>query len=227
LVRRLRALEQLEGLRWLRLLYLYPDGVTQELVDHLAGSPKVLPYADMPVQHIDAGVLRRMRRAVSERRVRDAVERLLKVKGLALRSSLIVGFPGETERAFRKLLAFVEEGPFHNLGVFVFSPEEGTEAAAMEQTVPRELAEERRGLLMEAQLKVSRRRNRALVGRKLEVLVEGPSPEHPWVQQGRCYAQAPDIDGVTFLELCDAPVGTILPCRITGSRDYDLRARPL
>jgi ribosomal protein S12 methylthiotransferase len=227
LVRLLEELDEVEGPQWIRLLYLYPDGVTQALVDCIQHSKKVLPYADMPVQHIDAGLLRRMRRAVSEARVRGAVERLLQIKGLALRSSLIVGFPGETERAFAKLLSFVEEGPFHNLGVFVFSPEEGTEAAAMEQTVPRELAEERRGLLMEAQLKVSRRRNRALVGRKLSVLVEGPSAEHPWVQEGRCYAQAPDIDGVTFLELCDAPPGTILPCRITGSRDYDLRAQPL
>jgi ribosomal protein S12 methylthiotransferase len=227
LVRLLAGLEEVEGLQWLRLLYLYPDGVTQELVSFIQHSKKVLPYADMPVQHIDAGLLRRMRRAVSERRVREAVERLLQIKGVAIRSSLIVGFPGETERAFRKLLAFVEEGPFHNLGVFVFSPEEGTEAAAMEQTVPRELAEERRDLLMEAQLKVSRRRNRALVGRKLAVLVEGPSAEHPWVQEGRCFAQAPDIDGVTFLELCEAPPGTILQCQITGSRDYDLRARPV
>lgn len=227
LPRLLDALETIEDLRWIRLLYLYPDKVGPELLSRLGGAGKLLRYADMPIQHVDAGVLRLMKRSTGEKAVRAAVEGLASIPGLALRSTLMVGFPGETDAAFEKLLAFVKEGHFHNLGVFVFSPEEGTPAAALEGRIPPEVGEERAEAILKAQRAVSARRNRALRGKKLEVLVEGPSPEHDWVLMGRCYCQAPDIDGVTFVELAECKPGTFVECKVIDSGDYDLVARPL
>ena len=227
LPRLLDRLEAIPDLRWVRLLYLYPDGLTEALLERLGAGGKVLPYVDVPVQHVDDGVLRAMRRATSEAAVRDAVSRArVRIPGAALRTTVITGFPGEDEAAFESLLAFVEEGWFRHLGVFAYSPEDGTPAAALPGQVPAALAEERQGRILEAQRGVSRRWNEADIGRIVDVLVEGPSEEHDWVLTGRTAAQAPEIDGITYLELCDAAAGEIVACEVTDATDYDLVAQP-
>ena len=204
----LDRLESVPDLRWVRLLYLYPDGLTEALLERLGAGGRVLPYVDVPVQHVDDGVLRAMRRATTEAAVRDAVARALaRVPGAALRTTVITGFPGEGEAAFENLLAFVEEGHFRNLGAFAFSPEEGTAAAALPGQVPAAVAAARRDRILEAQQAVSCQWNEADIGRVVDVLVEGPSEEHGWVLTGRTAAQAPETDGITYLELCDAPPG--------------------
>lgn len=224
----LDRLETISDLAWVRLLYLYPDGLSEALLERLGAGGRVLPYVDVPVQHVDEGVLRAMRRATSESAVRDAVARArARVPGAALRTTVITGFPGEDEAAFGKLLAFVEEGWFRHLGAFAFSQEEGTPAASMPGQVPPALAAERRDLILETQRAVSRRWNEADVGRVMDVLVEGPSPEHDWVLTGRTAAQAPEIDGITYLELCDAAPGEIVACEIMDATDYDLVAKPV
>ncbi len=227
LVKLLYRLENVPELAWVRLLYLYPDGLSEALLERLGAGGKLLPYVDVPVQHVDDGILRAMRRATSEAAVRSAVERVRAVvPEAALRTTVITGFPGEDEAAFAKLLAFVEEGHFRHLGAFAYSLEEGTVAAGLGGQVPAAVAAERRDQILKAQREVSRCWNEADVGRTMEVLIEGPSDEHDWVLTGRTSAQAPEIDGITYLELCDAPPGTVVPCEITEATDYDLVARP-
>ncbi len=228
LPRLLDRLESISALPWVRLLYLYPDGLTDALLARLGAGGRVLPYVDVPVQHVDDGVLRAMRRATSEAAVRDAVERArVQVPGGALRTTVITGFPGEDEAAFRNLLGFVEEGHFRHLGAFAYSPEPGTPAAELPGQVSAEEAAARRDQVLEAQRTVSRRWNEADVGATVDVLVEGPSEEHDWVLTGRTAAQAPEIDGITYLELCDASPGEIISCEVTSASDYDLVARPV
>ena len=227
LVELLDGLDRVPGLAWVRLLYLFPDGLSDALLDRLGASGKLLPYVDVPVQHVDDCVLRAMRRATSEAAVRSAVARVrTAVPGAALRTTVITGFPGEDEAAFAKLLAFVEEGHFRHLGAFAYSLEEGTAAAGLGGQVPPAVAAARRDQILEAQRPVSRRWNEADVGRTVDVLVEGPSPEHDWVLTGRTAAQAPEIDGITYLELCDASPGAVVSCEVTDATDYDLVARP-
>lgn len=227
LVDLLDRVEEVPSLAWVRLLYLYPDGLSDALLGRLGAGGKLLPYVDVPVQHVDDSVLRAMRRATSEVAVRSAVARVrAAVPEAALRTTVITGFPGEDEAAFAKLLAFVEEGHFRHLGAFAYSREEGTVAAGLSGQVPAAVAAERRDQILEAQRAVSRRWNDADVGRTMEVLVEGSSAEHDWVITGRTRAQAPEIDGITYLELCDARPGAVVPCEVTDATDYDLVARP-
>jgi len=224
----LDRLELIPDLRWVRLLYLYPDGLSGALLERLAAGGRLVPYVDIPVQHVNEKILRGMRRSTSEAAVRGAVERAgARIPGAALRTTVITGFPGEDEAEFEALLAFVGEGHFRHLGAFAFSPEEGTPAADLPGQVPAAVAEERRALVIEAQRAASRRWNEADVGRRLDVLVDGPSPEHDWVVTGRTAAQAPEIDGITYLELCENEPGEIVTCEVVGASDYDLVARPL
>lgn len=224
----LDRLAEVEGLEWIRLMYLYPDSLDQALLERLVKGGKVLPYVDMPIQHVDDRVLRLMRRATGEALVRGAVNSILTLMpDAALRTTVLVGFPGETEAAFENLLGFVREGHFHNLGVFGFSPEPGTPAATMADQVDPEVVEARRTRIMEAQAQVSRARNQALVGRRLPVLIEGSSPDHEWVLTGRIYTQAPEIDGLTYLELLDGQPGDLVEVQITEATDYDLVAGPV
>ena len=228
LPRLLDRLEDVPDLGWVRLLYLYPDGLTDALLGRLGAGGKVLPYVDVPIQHVDDRILKAMRRATTEAGVRDAVARAIaRVPGAALRTTVITGFPGEDEAAFENLLGFVEEGHFRHLGAFAYSPEEGTPAADLPGQVPGAVAVARRDQILEAQQAVSRRRNEADIGRTVDVLVEGTSEEHDWVMTGRTGAQAPEIDGVTFLELCDAGAGEIISCEVTDASDYDLVAQPV
>jgi ribosomal protein S12 methylthiotransferase len=219
----LRALTDIENLRWLRLLYAYPDGVSDELIELIAGKEKICSYLDIPLQHIDDGMLRQMNRRVSEQQVRELVAGLReRIPDLTLRTSFIVGFPGETQEQFEKLLSFVEEGHFDRLGVFRYSREEGTAAAELPEQISERVKNERYKRLMKAQARISFRKNRALVGRIEPVLVEGVSEETELLLRGRSVRQAPDVDGQVYITAGRAEVGEIVPLRITDSSEYDL-----
>jgi ribosomal protein S12 methylthiotransferase len=219
----LRALTDIEELQWLRLLYAYPDGVSDELIELVGGEEKICSYLDIPLQHIDDEMLKQMNRRVSEQQVRELVGRLReRIPDLTLRTSFIVGFPGETQEQFEKLLSFVEEGHFDRLGVFRYSREEGTVAAELPEQVPERVKNERYKRLMKAQARISFRKNRALVGRVEPVLVEGVSEETELLLRGRSVRQAPDVDGQVYITAGRAEVGEIVPLRITDSSEYDL-----
>jgi len=219
----LRELVAIEGLSWLRLLYAYPDGISDELIELMATEPKICNYLDIPLQHIDDGILAMMNRRVDEAGIRDLLQRLrTRIPDLTLRTSFIVGFPGESETQFDKLLAFVKEGHFERVGVFRYSREEGTAAYALDNQIPERVKKSRYSRLMKAQARVSFRKNRALVGRVEPVLVEGVSEETELLLQGRSSRQAPDVDGLVYITSGQAEIGTIVPLRITDSSEYDL-----
>ena len=219
----LRELVKIDQLVWLRLLYAYPDGISDELLDLIASEPKICNYLDLPIQHIDDAILGAMNRRVDEVGIRALLERIRqRVPGITLRTSLIVGFPGESDAQFRKLQAFVEEGHFERLGVFRYSREEGTPAAALDSQVAARTKQIRCNRLMKAQARVSFRKNRALVGQVEPVLVEGFSEETELLLRGRSVRQAPDVDGQVYITAGQAEVGDIVPLKITDSSDYDL-----
>jgi ribosomal protein S12 methylthiotransferase len=219
----LRELVKIPDLRWLRLLYAYPDGISDELIELVATEEKICSYFDVPLQHIDDRVLGRMNRRVGEDTIRDLIARMRqRIPDLTLRTSFIVGFPGETETEFAKLLAFVEEGHFDRVGVFRYSREEDTPAAALPDQVPERVKKSRYNKLMKAQQRVSFRRNRALIGRIEPVLVEGYSEETELLLSGRSIRQAPDVDGQVYITAGQAEIGAIVPLRITDSSEYDL-----
>ncbi len=216
-------LHDLEGLRWIRLLYAYPDGITDGLIKVIREGEKVCKYLDMPLQHISDPVLQRMNRRSSESEIRALIEKIrIEVPEIALRTSLIVGFPGETDEDFKKLLHFVEETQFDRLGVFCYSREEGTPAAEMPDQVSERVKRERYKKLMRAQARVSFKRNRRLIDVEEEVIVEGYSEETDLLLKGRTSRQAPDIDGQVYITSGQANVGDIVRLRITDSSDYDL-----
>jgi ribosomal protein S12 methylthiotransferase len=219
----LRALAvRVPTIRWLRLLYAYPASVTDELLEVIAGEPAVCRYLDMPLQHIADRVLRAMRRERSGRAVRTLLARIrTAVPGIALRSSFIVGFPGETEDDVRELCEFLEEAAFDRVGVFRYSAEEGTPAATAPGQVPAAVAEARWERVMAVQAEVARRRAAAEVGRIVEVLVEGAARDGRLL--GRTATQAPAIDGVVRLAGVAAP-GDLVRARVTGAEVYDLHA---
>ena len=216
-------LSKLEGLRWIRLLYAYPDGIRDSLIRILRDEEKVCKYLDIPLQHISDPVLKRMNRRNSEAESRQLITTLRReIPGIALRSSLIVGFPGETEDDFRKLLHFVEETQFDHLGVFCYSREEGTPAAVMPDQVSERVKRERYKKLMRAQARLSFKRNRRLIDTLEQVIIEGYSEESDLLLKGRSSRQAPDIDGQVYITAGTANVGDIVTLRITDSSDYDL-----
>ena len=227
----LRRLNAIEGLAWIRLLYLYPTTITDDVLDAMAECEKVCRYIDLPLQHASADVLKRMRRP-GNRRVYD---RLLgrireRVPGVTLRTTLIVGFPGETEQDFAELDGFVADTGFDHVGVFTYSHEEGTRAHVLADDVPAAVKKRRRNALMARQKKIVQRRLTASVGREVRVLVDGPSAEHELVLQGRTEGQAPDIDSVVYLTDCDPAAyrpGDLVPARVVGGRGYDLVAAPV
>lgn len=223
----LQSLSSVEGLRWLRLLYAYPSEVDEALIQAMAGLPRVVPYLDLPFQHVDDLVLRRMRRGYQGAQVRALLARLRQaVPGIHLRATLLCGHPGETEAAHRALVELVREAELEHLGVFPFSAEDDTHAATQPDQVPTSLAEERAEEIMEVQRAISRRKLRQLRGRELEVLVEGTSDESEYLLQGRHAGQAPEVDGVVFLADCEAKPGELIRVRVTDSADYDLVAVP-
>jgi ribosomal protein S12 methylthiotransferase len=220
LIRRLAAID---GLRWIRLLYAYPDGISDSLIELIRDEPKVCKYLDIPIQHISDPVLKAMKRRSSEQQIRDLIAKLRsRIPGIALRTSLIVGFPGETFEDFSSLMQFVEQTHFDRLGVFCYSREEGTPAAGLPEQVTERVKRERYRKLMRAQARLSFRRNRALIGQTEQVIVEGYSEETELLLKGRSSRQAPDIDGQVYITAGTANVGDIVTLRITDSSDYDL-----
>ena len=217
------ALAKMEGLKWIRLLYAYPDGVTDSLIELIKTEPKVVKYLDLPIQHISDPVLSRMKRRSGEAEIRTLIGKLRReIPDIAIRTSLIVGFPGETNDDFKKLLQFVEETRFDRLGVFCYSREEGTPAAEMPDQVSERIKRERHKKLMRTQARVSFKHNRTLVDSEEEVLVEGYSEETELLLKGRSSRQAPDVDGLVYITAGNANVGDIVRLKITDSSDYDL-----
>lgn len=231
LARLLRELNAVDGLEWIRLLYLYPTTITDDVLKAMAECEKVCRYIDLPLQHASAGVLKRMRRP-GDRRTYDKL--LARIRGtvpdVTLRTTLIVGFPGETDAEFAELEGFVADTGFDHVGVFTYSHEEGTRAFAMADDVPAAVKRRRRNALMARQKKIVAAAQKARIGREVAVLVDGPSAEHELVLQGRLMGQAPEIDPVIFLTDCDPAVvgaGDLIQARIVGARGYDLLAAPV
>ncbi|MEZ4235979.1 MAG: 30S ribosomal protein S12 methylthiotransferase RimO [Myxococcota bacterium] len=226
----LQSLSEIDGLQWLRLHYAYPHGLPSGLLEHLANNPKVCRYLDIPLQHASGPVLKTMRRGVTragQERILDRVRAA--VPDIALRTTFIVGFPGETDADFDELLDFVRAQRFDHVGVFTYFAEDGTPAATLPGQVPEDVKQSRQAALMAAQQQISAAKLRDLVGAVRPVLIEGPSSESELLLQGRLSTQAPDVDGVVFV--ADAPddlrPGSIIDVEITQSADYDLVGRPI
>ncbi len=226
----MRELCRLEGVEWVRVMYTYPTHISDAFLDVLATEPKAVKYLDMPLQHASQNVLKLMKRGGN----RESLERLIarvreRVPGIAVRTTFIAGFPGETEEDFEELLAFVKNVEFDRVGVFTYSDEEGTPAYELPGKVDPKVARKRRDRLMRAQSRISLRRNRARVGETLRVLFEGPSEETDLLWQGRAETQAPEIDGCVLIN--DAPdglapePGQFFNVEITEAQEYDLVGR--
>ncbi|MCA9658650.1 MAG: 30S ribosomal protein S12 methylthiotransferase RimO [Myxococcales bacterium] len=221
----LDALGAVDGLRWIRLHYAFPTTVTDGLIDQLAHHPKVAAYLDVPLQHVDTEVLKKMRRGYTEKVVRAMVERLrAKDTYIYLRTTLLVGHPGETDESFQRLYDFVEEGEIDHLGVFPWSREEGTPAALLPHRVDPKIADERRLALLELQDEIRARKHAAMIGRTLPVIVDGLSEESELLLEGRHEGQAPGIDGKVILTDGAAKPGEIVQARITQASTHDLVA---
>ncbi|HEY7838594.1 MAG TPA: 30S ribosomal protein S12 methylthiotransferase RimO [Terriglobales bacterium] len=219
-----------EHLRWIRSLYFYPNRVTPKLLDTIAAHPQLCNYVDMPLQHASASVLKRMKRGANGDIFLKLLERIrATIPGVALRTSFIVGFPGETEADFDELCAFVEAAQFDWMGVFGYSDEDTNAAVHLDGKVPAKVIEQRRRRLMSLQKRISRRRRRAQVGQEMEILVEGLSEETDLLWQGRLESQAPEIDGKVLIndvaEGLTPEVGMLARVEITAAQDYDLIGR--
>jgi ribosomal protein S12 methylthiotransferase len=215
-----------DGIRWIRVMYAYPATVSDAILDAIASEHKVVKYVDMPLQHASDGVLRRMKRPTGRGNLLGMVERVrARVPGVAFRTSLIVGFPGETPADFEELLAFVKAAEFDHLGVFTYSDEEDTASFDLPDRVPARVKEGRRQRLMAAQRSISAARNRRRIGERVEVLVEGEHPETELLLRGRLATQAPEIDGCVLINDGSAPQGAFVRCEITEAHPYDLVAR--
>jgi ribosomal protein S12 methylthiotransferase len=222
----LRRLGTIDGLRWIRILYAYPATLSDSILDTIAAEEKVVKYVDIPLQHASEPVLKRMKRPTGRGNLLGMVERIrTRVPGVAIRTSLMVGFPGETEADFQALLRFVEAGEFESLGVFSFSDEEGTASFGLPDRVPPRVKEGRRRRLMALQKRISARKNKGRVGERLEVLVEGVHPETELLLRGRLASQAPEIDGQVLINDGTAEPGHFVTCEITEAHAYDLVGR--
>jgi ribosomal protein S12 methylthiotransferase len=231
LARLLRELNRIDGLAWIRLLYLYPTTITDDVLDAMADCDKVCRYVDLPLQHASADVLKRMRRPGNRRTYDRLLERIrARVPGVALRTTLIVGFPGETEADFGELEGFVADTRFDHVGVFTYSHEEGTRAFDLADDVPAAVKRRRRATLMTRQKKIVAERHRDRIGSEVSLLIDGPSAQHELLVQGRLEGQAPDIDPVVYLSDCDPAdfrAGDLIQARVVAARGYDLVAAPV
>jgi len=221
----LQSLAGVEGVQWLRLLYCYPTMVRQPLIDALRDLPQVIPYIDMPLQHGDDAVLKAMKRGGSVEQYKRLFGKMREqLPDLALRTTFLVGFPGETDAQFARLLDFVNEMRFDRLGVFTYSPEEGTPAHDLPGAVSPRVMRERRDALMAAQQSISLANNRKWLGRTLDVLVESRSGEDA---VGRSFRDAPEIDGTVTVTGCGAASGALVSARVIQADPYDLVAAPV
>ncbi|HVH44641.1 MAG TPA: 30S ribosomal protein S12 methylthiotransferase RimO, partial [Labilithrix sp.] len=218
-----RRVADVKGLEWVRVFYLYPETIDEALLDLFKNHPRVVPYVDMPLQHASDAMLARMRRGHGKDRQKRVVERLRKaVPDLFLRTAFIVGHPGETDADFAELVGFVEWAQFDHVGVFKYSDEETARSFEQDGKVKPLHISNRWRKLMGVQRKIARKKNKALIGRELDVLVEGPSEEHDLVMAGRHAGQAPEIDGQVYLSGGEVERGQIRRVRITQAADYDL-----
>ena len=229
--RLLRGLNEVDGIEWIRMLYLYPTTIGDDVLDAMAECEKVCNYIDLPLQHASDDVLKRMKRPGN----RAGYERLLRrirtrIPAVALRTTFIVGFPGETDADFAELKDFVKAVGFDHVGVFTYSHEEGTSAHGLEDNVPAKVKKQRQAALMALQKKIVAKAQQLRVGQRVRLLVDGPSSEHELVLRARLEGQAPDIDPVVYLTDCDPTQlssGQFIDAQVVGSRDYDLLASPL
>ncbi len=221
----LREMALTEGIEWIRLLYTYPAHLEEELFRTVRDVEKVCSYIDIPVQHIDDGILRLMNRKGDGDLIREMIRHARElIPGVALRTSLIVGFPGETQAIFERLLAFVREARFDHVGVFEYSKEEGTVAAHLPGHLPQKVKQRRRNIIMEAQASISRRINESLIDTATKIIIEGPSDIDGYDYIGRSERQAPDIDGVTYIKSRGRAIGDMVKGTIISADEYDLYA---
>lgn len=219
----LGQLEQVDGIEWIRLMYLYPMYFGQDLIEAIAASNKIVPYLDMPLQHINDTMLKRMQRRVNREETEQLLSRLRgTISNLVMRTTFITGFPGETDEQFAELLEFVEQQRFERVGVFTYSFEPDTPAARLPDHVPDEVKEERRKRLMAAQQRIAFEWNAGQVGRRLDVLIDRPVPGEKRAWIGRSYADAPDIDQVVYVTGKKLRPGQLAPCEIVAAQEYDL-----
>jgi ribosomal protein S12 methylthiotransferase len=226
----LRELAHLDGIEWVRVMYTYPTHISDAFLEVLAAEPKAVKYLDMPLQHASAKVLKLMRRGGTRASLERLIERVReRVPGIAVRTTFITGFPGETEEDFEELLAFVRNCEFERVGVFTYSDEEGTPAFELPDKVEPKVAARRRARLMKEQARISLRKNRARVGETVRVLFEGESKETDLLWQGRMETQAPDIDGCVLIndapEACAPAPGDFVNVLVTEAQQYDLVGR--
>ncbi|MBI4831173.1 MAG: 30S ribosomal protein S12 methylthiotransferase RimO [Candidatus Lindowbacteria bacterium] len=225
----LRELDAVRGRKWVRLLYAHPGRITTAVARSIGDSRSICHYVDMPIQHICDDILKSMRRKGSSDDIRKSIDTLRKeVPDIAVRTTLMVGYPGETDEHFEELLRFASETKFDRLGVFKYSREPGTPAARLRNRIPEDVKEERYEALMREQLIISRRLNRSLVGRRMDALVEGIDEEAPNTLLARTYRDAPEVDGFVRVP-CESspPVGEFVHVEITKAHDYDLEGRLL
>jgi ribosomal protein S12 methylthiotransferase len=219
----MKKMAAIEGIKWIRLLYTYPATLTDEIFRTISEEEKICKYIDIPVQHIDDDILCTMNRKGNGDFIRSILTSARKIiPGVALRTSLIVGFPGETPAKFKRLLDFVKETAFDHLGVFEYSREEGTAAAELPRHVSEKTKEARKKIIMEEQAAISFRINQSLIGSVEEMLIEGKSEIPGYSYTGRLQRQAPDIDGVTHIKTKNKKPGDIVKCRIDSADEYDL-----
>lgn len=219
----LHKLGLIEGLEWIRILYCYPEEINDELIEAIKNEPKVCHYLDMPIQHASDNILKRMGRRTSKQELTDIVAKLRReIPDIALRTTLITGFPGETDVDHEKVMQFIDECEFDRLGVFTYSREEDTVAAQMPDQIDEEIKEKYRDELMQLQQEISADRSAAMIGRIVRVMIEGFIPEDN-TYVGRSYKDAPNVDGLVFVE-CDRELmsGDFIDVKITGSTEYDL-----
>jgi len=219
-----------EGSFWLRLLYLYPDEITDQLIHVMQQDPRICRYLDMPIQHINNDILKAMKRKTSKEEIIGTLEKLrTKLPEIVIRTSLMVGFPGETEEQFQELVQFVKEYALDNIGIFKYSKEKESASAGLPDHLSEEVKEKRFQILAKAQLEVVRKKNRKWIGKKIPVLVEGYHPDSPFLMRGRHGGQCPEIDGQVIIN--DGrkvkAFGQLYEVEITEVADYDLIGKVL
>jgi ribosomal protein S12 methylthiotransferase len=219
----LRQLAEIDGIQWIRLLYLYPDGITPELIHLIKNNKKFCRYFDMPLQHINNEMLKKMNRKMTRKEIEESLALIRQeIPDAVIRTQFIVGFPGETQEQFEEILQFLSEQKFDRVGCFQYSPEENTAAGKMTDQIDEKTKKQRWQAVMEIQQNISREKHRAMIGQTLDVIVEGYSEETELLLQGRTSQQAPEIDGVVLINDGQAQKGDIVKVRITDSMEYDL-----
>ena len=217
---------KIRGIKWIRLLYAHPYHTTPAMMKSIAKNKKICHYIDLPVQHIDDDILKAMNRKITGAKIREIIARAREIMpDVALRTSIIVGFPGETQKRFDRLLDFIRDTKFDHLGVFPYSQEEGTKAALLPSRISEAEKERRRDIIMNEQAAISNKINQGLIDSIQEVLIEGKSDRSDYAYAGRCRRQAPEIDGITYVKGKQTKTGAIVQCKIIAADDYDLFAR--